>query len=41
MIINAGIEKIVYEEAYNDPLANELLSETTIKIVKLEKNKKR
>jgi dCMP deaminase len=39
MIINAGIEKIVYEEDYNDPLANELLSETTIEIVKLEKNK--
>jgi deoxycytidylate deaminase len=39
MIINAGIAKIIYEEEYNDPLANELLSETNIEIVKLEKIK--
>ena len=40
MIINAGISKIVYEEEYNDPLAAELLSETNIKLVKLDKRDK-
>jgi dCMP deaminase len=32
MIINAGIKKIVYREFYNDNLADELLSETDIKV---------
>lgn len=30
MIINAGIRKIVYEEGYNDDLANEMLTEAGI-----------
>jgi len=30
MIINAGIKEIVYIDFYNDPLADELLSETDI-----------
>lgn len=32
MIINAGIEKIVYEAGYDDPLADEMLTEAGIKI---------
>ena len=40
MIINAGISKIVYEEEYNDPPAAELLSETNIELVKLDKRDK-
>jgi dCMP deaminase len=34
MIINAGIEKIVYEDGYDDPLADQMLSETGIEIVR-------
>ena len=30
MIINAGIRKIVYEEGYNDDLANQMLTEAGI-----------
>jgi dCMP deaminase len=36
MIINAGIRKIVYLNDYNDSLADELLKETKIRLVKLE-----
>ena len=32
MIINAGIDKIVYEAGYDDPLADEMLTEAGIKI---------
>ncbi|KAA0257002.1 cytidine deaminase [Deferribacter autotrophicus] len=39
MIINAGIKRIVYEEDYNDPLADELLAKTDI-IVEHKKYKK-
>lgn len=34
MIINAGIRKIIYEEYYEDKLAEELLAETDIEITK-------
>ena len=34
MIINAGIRKIIYEEYYEDKLADELLAETDIIITK-------
>lgn len=34
MIINAGIRKIVYREDYNDPLADEILKETKIRLCK-------
>ena len=36
MIINAGIKRIVYQIDYNDPLADELLAETEIKVEKIK-----
>ncbi len=39
MIINAGIERIVYEEGYADALAREMLKESGIKVEKF--NRKR
>ncbi len=36
MIINAGIEEIVYEHPYPDPLAEELLQESNIKARRYE-----
>ena len=35
MIINAGIEKVFYEEAYDDPLADQMLTEAGIEVVRL------
>jgi len=35
MIINAGIKKIVYDEGYNDPLADQMLVEAGLEIVRL------
>ena len=35
MIINAGIKKIVYDEGYNDPLADQMLVEAGLEIVML------
>ena len=35
MIINAGIERIVYEEGYADALAREMLRESGIKVERL------
>ena len=35
MIINAGIEKIYYEEGYDDPLADQMLVEAGLEIVRL------
>ncbi|HBF43413.1 MAG TPA: cytidine deaminase [Desulfobacteraceae bacterium] len=32
MLINAGVEKIVYEDGYDDPLADQMLEEATIKV---------
>ena len=40
MIINAGIEKVVYEEGYADALAKETLKESGIVVVKYDRNKK-
>lgn len=39
MIINAGIERIVYEEGYPDELAMELLNEAGVDVLKLEVSK--
>ena len=35
MLINAGVEKIVYLDGYPDPLAGEILSEANIELVRL------
>jgi dCMP deaminase len=35
MLINAGVEKIVYLDGYPDPLAEEILSEANIELVRL------
>jgi dCMP deaminase len=35
MIINAGIKKIYYDEGYNDPLADRMLVEAGLEIVRL------
>lgn len=37
MIINAKISKIVYEEHYDDALADELLKDTDIRVLKFKK----
>lgn len=39
MIINAKISKIVYEEYYNDSLADELLKDTDIRVLQYQKEK--
>lgn len=36
MIINARITKIIYLEDYNDPLADELLADTDIRVLKYD-----
>jgi len=36
MIINAGIKKIYYKEGYNDPLADQMLADAGLEIVRLE-----
>ena len=35
MIINAGINKVYYEEGYNDPLSDQMLAEAGIETVRL------
>lgn len=37
MIINAKISRIVYDEHYNDPLADELLKDTDIRVLQFKK----
>ena len=37
MICNAGIEKVVYVESYNDPLADEMFYEKKVQLIKYEK----
>lgn len=37
MIINSGIKRIVLREQYNDPLAIEMLEESGITVVKMDK----
>ncbi len=39
MIINAKLSKIVYEEYYNDSLADELLKDTDIRVLQYQKEK--
>ncbi len=39
MIINAGIEKVVYEEGYADELAKTMLKESGIKVGKFKRKK--
>ena len=34
MLINAGIEKIFYENGYEDPLADQMITEAGIEIVR-------
>ena len=36
MLINAGVEKIIYLEGYPDPLADKMLDEANIELVRLE-----
>jgi len=36
MIINAGIERIVYQSGYADPLSAEMLTEADVELIKLE-----
>ena len=36
MIINAGITTIIYEEGYNDPLADQMLADAGLEIVRLK-----
>jgi len=40
MIINAGIERIVYEEGYADTLAKEMLKESGIEVERFNRTKK-
>ena len=40
MIINAGIQKIVYEEGYADALAREMLKESGIEVAKFNRKRK-
>lgn len=40
MIINAGIQRIVYEEGYADALAKEMLKESGIEVGKFDRDKK-
>jgi dCMP deaminase len=40
MIINAGIQRVVYEDGYADALAKEMLKESGIKIEKFNRRKK-
>jgi dCMP deaminase len=36
MIINAGIKRIVFDEAYPDPLSEELIKEAKIELVNIK-----
>ena len=40
MIINAGIEKVVYEEGYADALAEAMLAESGIQVTQFNRNKR-
>jgi dCMP deaminase len=40
MIINAGIEKVVYEDGYADALARMMLKESGIKIEKFNRKRR-
>jgi deoxycytidylate deaminase len=36
MIVNAGIKKIFYQNAYADPMSQELLAEAGVEVVHFE-----
>jgi dCMP deaminase len=40
MVINAGIQKVVYEDGYADALAAQMLKESGIKIEKFNRKRK-
>ena len=40
MLINAGVEKIIYKEGYPDKLAEKLIAESKIKVIKFQEEKK-
>jgi dCMP deaminase len=40
MVINAGIQKVVYEDGYADVLAVQMLKESGIKIEKFNRKRK-
>jgi dCMP deaminase len=40
MIINAGIESVVYEDGYADALAREMLKESGIRIAKFSRKRR-
>jgi dCMP deaminase len=40
MIINAGIQRIVYEEGYADALAKEMLKESGIEVERFNRGKR-
>jgi dCMP deaminase len=40
MVINAGIQRVVYREGYADALAKEMLRQSGIKIKKFNRRKK-
>jgi dCMP deaminase len=40
MIINAGIERVVYEDGYADVLARKMLKESGIKIEKFNRKRR-
>ncbi len=40
MIINAGIEKVYYQDGYSDPLAEEMIAESGLTLIKMEPKEK-
>jgi len=40
MIINAGIERVYYQDGYSDPLAEEMISESGLILIKMEPKEK-
>jgi deoxycytidylate deaminase len=41
MVINAGIQRVVYENGYADTLAGQMLKESRIKIEKFNRKRRR
>jgi dCMP deaminase len=40
MIINAGIERVVYEDGYADALSKEMLKESGIKVERFDRKRR-
>ncbi len=40
MIINAGIERVYYQDGYSDPLAEEMIAESGLILIKMEPKEK-